>query len=167
MARSDREVPDDEVDFASILAIDEMQLDKEWVGQAVLFMEWAEKLADKRAELEDLKDALTIVEAELSRSIRNDPTEYGVSKVTEAAVKAAIPECKDYRRAVRRINKAKHVVDVYQALVTAIDHRRRALENLVNLHGQKYFSAPRGGNEDTEQAEQTTRRPKKKRRPTE
>jgi hypothetical protein len=38
--------------------------------------------------------------------------------------------------------RAKDRVNKVEAVVTALDHRKKALENLVYLHGQSYFSAP-------------------------
>jgi hypothetical protein len=44
----------------------------------------------------------------------------------------------------------KHQVDLLQAVVTSLDHRKRALESLVSLHGQDYFSSPRADSSNQE-----------------
>jgi hypothetical protein len=65
------------------------------------------------------------------------------NKVTEAAVAAAILTQPNYRVALKALTAARHRQDVYQAAVDALDHRKKALESLVQLHGQGYFAAPR------------------------
>lgn len=136
----------------SFLSIDEHILDKEWVRQPALYFKWAQKLADARKRLDDSKVALTLVAAELSQAIRENPDQYGIAKITEAAVTTAIPAQEEHQSAVRRINKAKHTVDVLDAVVTALEHRKRALEKLVDLYGQSYFSTPHTSQENQEAA---------------
>ena len=41
----------------------------------------------------------------------------------------------------------KHKVDVLQVVVDALDHRKKALENLVTLHGMSYFASPKAPKE--------------------
>ena len=48
-----------------------------------------------------------------------------------------------YKEAQQEYIAGKHSVDVVQAVVTTLDHRKRALESLVTLHGQDYYSTPR------------------------
>lgn len=147
-SRRDRQSQEDDFSF---FEIDEHNLDREWVKQPSLYFTWARKLADARQDLDEAKAKVDVTKAEVSRAIRDDPEDHGLEKVTEAAVTAAIPEHPDMIRAVKELSKARHKVDVYQAAVNALDHRKRALEKLVDLHGQNYFSTPRAP--DAESAE--------------
>lgn len=63
-------------------------------------------------------------------------------KITETTVKNAVTSDREVQKARSAIIEAKHEVDVLSAAVSALDQRKRALENLVTLHGQSYFSTP-------------------------
>jgi hypothetical protein len=146
------------MEYDDILSIDETLLDEEWIKQPKLFYKHACRLAETRTRVDDIKNQLEIqktevenVKAHLDMSIRNNPEEYNISgKVTEAAIKNVVsvqPECKRaidvYNELQKELIQAKNDSDVLQALVSALDHKKTALENLVKLHGQNYFSTPR------------------------
>jgi len=163
MAKSRADRTTEKQDDFSFFDIDEHNLDREWVEQPSLYFKWARKVADARMVLDEAKAEVDVTKAEVSRLIRDDPEDFGLEKVTEAAVTAAIPEHPDMMRAVKALSKAKHDVDIYQAAVNALDHRKRALEKLVDLHGQNYFSSPKAPDQDSaasleESGKQQTRR---------
>lgn len=141
---------DDDSDF---LKIDENALDKEWMLQADLRFEWGVKLADAKKELDDAEAFFALTKAELDGNIREDPAAYGVKcsdrtgAPTEPTVAAAILMQKDYKSAQSDVHDARHKVNHTQAAVIAIDHRKAALENLVELFGLQYFAAPRAKGE--------------------
>lgn len=128
---------------SDFLKIDSLALDKEWLGQPALYFEYAEKLADARRKADESKSNLDLVYSDLSAKIRSTPDRYGVEKVTETAVADKIKNIGEYRVAQKLVNDAKYKVDIMQAAVTALDHRKRALTMLVELHGQNYFSDPK------------------------
>lgn len=147
MAKHRKERQETEDDF-SFFEIDEHDLVKEWVKQPSLYFTWAQKLADARIEQDEAKSALDVIKAEASRAIRDDPGNYGFDKVTEAVVAVAINEHPDVMEGVKALYAARHRQEIYQAAVNALDHRKRALEKIVDLHGQNYFSHPRTPNAD-------------------
>lgn len=118
-------------------------LDGEWVEQPRLYYEWAAKLAEARSEYERTKADLKLVEAELDRDIRRDPESFGHAKITETLVERTIQLQRAYRRAHDLMLQAKHTAEQLEAAVTALDHRKRALEGLVQLWLASYFAAPR------------------------
>lgn len=144
----------------NFLKIDELRLDREWVRQPSLYFEYANKLADARKEAEDLRGEMDVVAAETDKAVRDDPERYGVEKVTESTVKAAVLKSKAYRRALAAYNEARHSMDVMQAAVTALEHRKRALTMLVELHGQNYFADPKitASREARESVEETSKK---------
>ena len=135
-----------------IFNIDPNCLDVEWVGQPKLFYKHAEKLADARLELATSKAELDVVAAELDQEIRNDPAVFGLDKVTETTVRTAITLNKRHRSKLKAFNNNKHTVDLLQSVISALDHRKAALENMVRLHGQNYFSTPQATTEDAQEA---------------
>jgi len=133
-----------EFDFFNI---DQNTLDTEWVAQPKVFYEYAIKLADARRDLEQSKAALDVVRAELDSKIRINPDSFGVLKVTETVISNTIITQTGYQDSLDDMLTAKHNVDILQAAVNALDHRKSALERLVSLHGQNYFSTPKAPDE--------------------
>lgn len=125
------------------LHIDESALDVEWLQQPRLFMKYASAAADKRRSLDKAKEKLDLVKANLDSSIRKNPAEYDIVKVTEATVSNAIIKEDEYQDATVDYIHAKQEYELTQAAVRAMDQRKTALEDLVRLHGQQYFAGPR------------------------
>lgn len=126
-----------------ILEINEFELDKEWIKQPATYHKYATKLAEAKYRLEEAKAQTELVKAELSSEIRNNPNEYGLAKITESVVASTILTQDEFKSVHAELLDQKHQVDLLQAVVTSLDHRKRALESLVSLHGQDYFSSPR------------------------
>jgi hypothetical protein len=137
---------------SSILDIDEYNLDLEWKRQPTLYLEMATELADAKGDHDAAKSDFEIVKAKLSMNIRSNPNSFGLDKVTESTVNNALVTQKNYAIAQSGVIKAKHKVDLLQAVVVALEHRKRALESLVSLHGQKYFSEPLARTETDQEA---------------
>ena len=125
--------------------IDPNELDREWVRQPGLYHKYAVDLADARRDFEQAKTALDIAAADVDSVIRSKPEKFGLEKVTESGVKAAVLSSREYKSATDAVHAARHRVDVLQAAVTTLDHRKKALENLVDLRLANYFSEPRAG----------------------
>lgn len=151
-----------------VLNIDPNALDSEWIRQPNLYFQWSAKLAEAQSDRDQAKGEIDLVYSELDRKIRENPDTFGITKVTEHAIKACIPGRKRYKQALAKYNELRDRANVYQALVNALDHKKKALESLVHLHGQNYFSAPRppkGTHEMVDEMEkQAIRRRGKKRR---
>lgn len=129
---------------ATDFQIDKDSLDYEWTRQPDLVHGYATRLARAKLLEQRRKNLFEVGVAELTRKIRKSPDAYGLpAKPTEAAVKEAATTSKTYSRLLLRVNKARHRCDMLQAACTALDHKKRALENLVHLHTQDYYSAPR------------------------
>lgn len=123
-------------------SIDPMRLDYEWVRQPALYHEYSVKVAEARRDADRAKAKVDVAKAEAELDIRANPKEYGHEKVTEALVTALVAVHPQVKAAVRSHLDAKHDADILQAAVNALDHKKRALENLVELHGRDYFSQP-------------------------
>lgn len=131
------------MNYENDIRIDETALDVEWLEQPRLMMRYANHAADTRQSLDLAKENLDIVRAEVDKSIRSDPDRFGIAKITEAAVTAAILTDDRYREANKKLLDAKYEMDIASAAVRAVEQRKDALENLVKLHGQQYFAGPR------------------------
>jgi len=141
-----------------ILDIDKNLLDDEWLNQPKLYYNWALQLEDARLELDNAKAEFDVVQSEIDLDIRTNPEDYGElpkdvvdkGKITEKMVAAVLIMQKGYKEAQQTVFEAKHRVGVLQAAVTALDQRKKALEKLVDLHGQKYFAIPRASENSKE-----------------
>jgi len=130
--------------MSSFVHIDLGQLEQEWLKQPRLYEKYATKLAEAKAELVSVEAQFDVTEAEIKLEIRKRPKKFGYAdKPTEAVVKELLVSDLRYQKALKRVNDAKHTVDILVATVNTLEHRKRTLENLVTLHGQNYFSKPK------------------------
>lgn len=150
------------------LDIDPLRLPEEWLGQAKLFHHFAMLSADADAAVDQAKLTLKVVEGELEMAIRAKPAAYKLIKATEAEVKAAIPTQPQFKEASKRYIEARRNAAYADAAVQAIETRKRALENLVELLRMDYFADPRSSRreptrEDTERNRRISSRLQRKR----
>lgn len=125
------------------LDIDPLRLDDELIGQPQQRGQFGELHADALKDLDDAKANLSVAEAEADRDIRENPADYGIDKLSEARISAAVTLHPAVKVALKRVNEAKYKLNVLQAAIDGLEHRKRALSDLVTLHGQDYFAAPR------------------------
>lgn len=134
------------------------KLEEEWHLQPKMFRLYADRVAEARYKHETAKTDKEIAEAELERVtakldrlVRSSPEDYGLSgKTTEASIHNVIILQKKYHiaqlavfEAQRKINEAKHELDIADVAVKTLDHRKAALEDLVRLRLASYYSEPR------------------------
>ena len=138
--------------------IDRYKLDDEWVKQPNLYRTYAEALAEAKKAYDEAKNDLSVIRADTELKIRKDPESCGLSKVTEGVIKSALDVQEDVREAEQAVIDARHAVGILEAAVGALDHRKRALSDLVSLHLADYFSKPVARSEDREVADEMGKR---------
>jgi hypothetical protein len=132
------------MDPRGFLAIDDLKLEKECQIQPILYAEQARRLADLRRDYDEVSSTYDVVVAEMARKIRKSPKLYGLSdKPSEWSVKEAGLVQNEVKDAAKDVRDARHAMDVQQAMVTALEHRKRALTLMVELRTQDYYSEPR------------------------
>ena len=146
------------------LTIDEFRLDEEWLRQPKMYGSVATDLADAQKAYSEARAELEVTKSECELSIRRKPSKYGLEKVTEATVSAALGAHDSVSKATAAVIDAKHAVDVLNAVVHALDHRKKALENLVSLFLADYYSKPHSPPFDEEQTKARARRRGQRRR---
>lgn len=130
------------MNYEKDIEIDGEALDQEWLNQPRLVMQYTKYSAQKRKLLEEAKQNLDIAKAEADKKIRTNPEKFGIEKITETVVANTILNEKGYKQAYTEYLEAKYEADMAQGAVNAFEHRKSALENLVRLFGQQYFSGP-------------------------
>lgn len=133
-----------ELDYERDLHIDESALDIEWLGQPSLMMKYSKELASAERDVSRLKEKKEVVMAELDKDIRTNPEDFQLEKVkiTEAVVKAAILMAKEYKEVSTELIEAQYEARMLKGAVESVEVRKFALQDLVKLHGQRYFAGP-------------------------
>lgn len=123
--------------------IDENKLDQECVRLPGDYLKAATHSADCKAAVDEAKNTLKVAEADMAKDIRERPGQYGLEKVTEAAVKELTIGSKPYQAAAKALRDAEYEAELAQALVWAFQHKKNMVEKLIDLHGMGYFAAPK------------------------
>jgi hypothetical protein len=136
------------VHFRDLVPVDITRLDEEWLAHPILFHDLAEAVENASYENEVAKDELDRVEAELSLDIREDPEKYGAPAnkqggISEGTITSTIRVQAKYQQAKEAARKAEHILGHLKKDLRVMEHRKSAMEELVKLHGQHYFSMPR------------------------
>src|SRR6266545_187348 len=125
----------------SVVSIDENHLDRECICLPTDYLRAAHQAAGAKRDVAELSAALSVVEAELSKAIRSSPQTFGLEKVTESAISNILICYPKYQTAKKEVVGAQYEADLAQALVWALEHKKRSLTLLVELHGMGYFSS--------------------------
>lgn len=130
--------------------IDKTRLDEELMNQPKMFFKYASELAKAQKKESEARTAREVVKAEVDLKVRKNLKKYNIHevKLTEAVIFGVVFKQSAFKKAQKKRLRAKYKTDIIQAAVTALNHRKSALEKLVNLHGQNYFATPKIGNEE-------------------
>lgn len=131
------------MDYDKDIEIDDTALDIEWLEQPRKMLQYSKNAAFRRMKLDDAKQALEVVKAEVDKKIRKNPEKFGIEKITENVIAATILINQEYQEAYAEYLTAKYESDMASGAVQAFEQRKSALENLVKLHGQQYFAGPK------------------------
>lgn len=143
-------------DFAKDVRINRFKLAEECEQHSSLYQYYADLLAEARADADTEKDRLNIVEAERELDIRKNPPES--PKVTEATIKALVQSDGKVIKQKEGLRMVKIGLYQWEAAVTALEHRKRMLDNLVQLLIAGYYSAPKTERKaDTRVADETSK----------
>lgn len=122
------------------LEIDPLALDVELQEHPSQYGYWADTAAKAQRKVDEAKVDLESTRSKIDREIRLNPEDYGLEKVTDRAVGAAVdgqPECK---AAQKKLIDAKFESNLANGRVNALEHRKRALSLLVELWIREYYS---------------------------
>ena len=128
--------------FAEDRQIDPEQLDVEAVKQADRTFHYAEQSVHARANVDRIKLQMELIEARLALDCREHPENFGLSKVTEAGIAAAVRLRKEYVEACKAHIEAREESMLLEKAVAAMEMKESMIKVLVSLHGQQYFAGP-------------------------
>lgn len=146
----------------SDFAIDKNALDDEWLRQSVLVYQYNSQLVEAQSCLQAAKSGVDVTRAEVDGVVR-----ASMEKPTEGKVKAAVESSMEVREAVEELHVIQKDVGMLQAALNALEHKKRALENLVKLHLCRYYEKPHINDDevDDEDVEDFERRATRRGRP--
>lgn len=142
----------------SVVSIDENNLDKECINLPTDYLKYAHRSVDKKRDVDEAKSKLSVVEADIGKKVRDNPGVYGLEKVTESAINTTVIRTKEYKAAEQELRDAQYQADLAQAVVWALEHKKRTLTLLVELHGMGYFSKPKVSENGRDAVEKMTQR---------
>jgi len=131
------------------IIIDKFSLDREWMNQPVLFMEWAEKSVEAQFERDKAKEKLDLVRAQIDNEIRVEIAQEN-KKMTEGAIQAEILQDERYQEANSIYLESVRTAKIMDVAREAFDHRKRALEKITDLWIQGYWADPKIRKEATD-----------------
>lgn len=137
-------------EYEEDLKIDKFSLDAECIDQPRKFMKWASLLADAMKERDETKQSLNLIRTEISLKARSNPSMFGIDKVTEASIQAAVDSDGNVTKTSDRLIQTQYNVNVLGAAKEAMEQRRSMLENLIKLFLSGYWAEPRVPKQDQE-----------------
>ena len=157
-------------DFETDLSIDKYKLDEECVTHAGLYYRYSELAANAKNQVGILTDNLKLILGEVNTEIRNKLIKQE-AKITEALINAEVEKSQKVVDAREELRDAELNLARLQAGVSAFEHRKSQLDNLVRLYCSGYFATPNNSGKERENInEQVSREAKKnlnkKRKPT-
>ena len=142
----------------SIVQIDEHHLDRECIELPTQYLRWAHETAEAKRGVDEAKAYLDVCQAEMAMAIRKNPGKFGMEKVTETSITAMTSIQPTIISANKELQKARHRHEMAQAVVWALEHKKRSLTLLVELHGLGYFSDVKVSSEGKDAVTKMTRR---------
>ena len=123
-------------------------LDAEFLNHAEIFMKYAKASAQASREAKYAEERVKTLRSEIIRDEKRDNPKH-----TETTLEAAYRNDSEYKEAKAECIEAQFKADLLANAVYAFQARKVALENLVRLHGQEYYSSPKTPHDLPEAAE--------------
>lgn len=127
--------------FRSALRIDGSKLGEECLGQAVLYNQIGELVSEIKRTARTSKDTLDFTEARLKKEARANPGQFGIQKVTEAALDEAVKTHDEYRSAQKEYGDAQYLADCAAVLLTSAEQRKSMLKDAVSMAIHELYSS--------------------------
>lgn len=128
---------DDE--FKKYLSIDEFNLDVEWRNYSSLFMEVCEKQLQATQDWLMVKNLLEREQAKYYVDIKDNPKNYTINnRITESFIDGMVTLQPRMQKLKQELSEKQYIKDRYACLVKAMEGKRKAMENIVNLIALQY-----------------------------
>lgn len=125
--------------------IDKMNIVEELERHAGDIAHVGELLAERKGAVYSKSAALKAARGELSQAIRADPAEYGLEKVTEAAITEAVAGDTKIKKLEAALAYAQLEESAEFGRLEALRAKTAMLQSLVSLHNTLWFGSPPSG----------------------
>ncbi len=122
------------------MPIDRTRLDEECAGQAVLYNEVGEIVAELKRDARTAKDFVDRERSRIRKEIRENPGAHGISKLTESALEDGVNTHPDYLKACQQYAEAQYLSDLGASLITSAEERKSMIKDAVTLYIHEYYS---------------------------
>jgi regulator of replication initiation timing len=130
-----------------ILQIDEHRLDRECIKLPVQYRQAAYQAAETSKDIDEAKAELKVAEASIHLKIRNTPGQFNLEKVTESAIDEVTSLNPKIILLEKKIRELEQKQAMEKILVSAIDYKKRSLNNLVELYAAGWHAQVRPSEE--------------------
>lgn len=137
--------------FRDRLKIDGSRLGEECLGQAVLYNQIGELVAQVKYASRIAKDTLDFTEARLKKEARANPGLFGIQKVTESALEEAVKTHDEYRSAQKEYGDLQYLADCATVLLTSAEQRKSMLKDSVSMAIHELYSTQHDLSQDQNQ----------------
>lgn len=124
-------------DYKNDVAIDQNDLDSEWIKQAGLYAHWAGLYAKALAKKDLVWLEKKILKAQLYKKFKLESETSG-KKPTENAVDAEVHSSDEYKEVSNRLIDEEEIVNILDSIKWAMEQKKKALENLSRDQGKAY-----------------------------
>jgi len=123
------------------LEIDLYNLHTEVQNQPNLLRKHAKIFASKKKRMEQEKTNLKILEFDVAKDIKDNPTDYGLEKgkVTDTILKMAIPSNKRWKKQFKKFLDAQEEHDTWNIVKDATRDRTYNIKSAIELYLSNYF----------------------------
>jgi hypothetical protein len=129
------------VSFRGVMEIDRDNLEEECRKQPSLFEQVGTLAAEARVLAKVSKEHSDFVKAKLSSDIRSNPSVYGLDKVTEASLSAAVLIHPDCQTSIAESIETSRIADAFGILQNAAEQRKSMLKSLTELFVHSYYQS--------------------------
>jgi len=127
--------------FRSSLKIDGSNLGEECMGQAVLYEQIGQVVADIKKIARAAKDTMEFTAARLKKEARTNPGQFSIVKITESALDEAVRVHTEYQMAQQDYAEAQYLSDCATVLLAAAEQRKSMLKDSVSLAIHQLYSS--------------------------
>ncbi len=124
------------------LKIDFHQLHINWRDHSTNFMKWGQKWVDAVAERDRIKEALSILKAELNKKYRMELYNINKKNPTIAEVDSEIILDEKHKQKQQDLINAEKDVNTFATGKLDFSHRKSAIEGIAKLWSEGYWSIP-------------------------
>lgn len=132
-------------DFQKDLSINKYRLDEECLSHSNRYAYYSEAQAIAKTDVSKAKDRLELVESESNLKIRQKFADEG-QKVTESVIACTLAMDVNVIQAKKELREAEEILARLSVAVSAFEHRKAELDNLVKLYCAGYYSTPCSNN---------------------